>query len=286
MISAKSHAKLNLFLHVNGKAENGYHLLDSLVAFTEDIYDEISMELSTDHSLSIDGPYSSCLEGHDNIITKAINMVCKHWNVAPNLKIKLTKNLPIASGIGGGSSNAAVAIKLAQKLLEKDSIENDKELNKILLAIGADVPVCYYGNACYFNGIGEVLTPVVNFPDIWAVLVNPNFAISTPEIFKMGLQDFFKPEMPHLVSFAQADDLFKYLQPTQNDLYFNSLKLSPMLAKIIEAILGTKNCAISRMSGSGATFFGLYETRDFAEEALLSLQEKLPGCFVKMSKLN
>lgn len=279
----KSYAKLNLFLHVNGKTPNNYHLLDSLVAFTEDIYDEISAEPSDSYKLTITGKYSSQLLQQENLITKAVQLVTNFAGLEPNLHFTLNKQLPIAAGIGGGSGNAANAIKLAINIL---NIEIPKyELDKILLKIGADVPVCNYGKACYFNGIGEILTPVVKFPEIWAIFVNPNIHIDTPQIFKMGLQKYFKDQIQHPLSFSSSEELIHYLSSTQNDLYFNSVKLCPDLTRIIETIKNCNGCVLSRMSGSGATCFGLFPNENTVINAASFLEPIYPGYYIKTSKL-
>lgn len=278
-LQAKSHAKINLYLHATGKTPNNYHTLDSMVAFAEDIYDVISVTKSSSYQLELNGPFASQLIG-ENIITIAVNKLSKFYNIKPEIKITLTKNLPIVSGIGGGSSNAATIIKLLSQLWQVQACPPD-----LLKAIGADVPMCFYGQACYASGIGEIITPIIPFPGIWAVLVNPNIHIPTPEIFKMGLEHFFKPQIPRQYSFEHNNELIRFLQPTQNDLYFNSLKLAPILKNIIVALESCDNCALARMSGSGATCFGLFANEASASNALNKLQQIYPGYFIKTTKL-
>lgn len=278
----KSLAKINLFLHVMGRRNDGYHELDSLVAFTEDIYDLISIELSDQYQFVIDGPFADQLTTNENIITHSVNLLSKKYQKTSSVKINLTKNLPIASGIGGGSSNAATVIKLLCDLW--DLSVPDAELITISKNIGADVPMFILNKACYLNGIGEILTPVKKLPDIWAILINPGIAISTPQIFQMGLEQYYKPQTHHQYSFNNQT-LISFLKDTQNDLYFNSLQLAPSLSNIVNTLADLEGCELSRMSGSGATCFGLFNNIQQAQTALKSLQVMFPNYWIKLTKL-
>jgi 4-diphosphocytidyl-2-C-methyl-D-erythritol kinase len=281
-LKAKSLAKINLFLHIMGRRKDDYHELDSLVVFTEDVYDVISIELSDHYQFIIDGPFANKLIKNENIITLAVNLLSQKYQKKPLVKINLTKNLPVASGIGGGSSNAATAIKLLCKLWNLSI--SDSEMISICKNIGADVPMFIINQASYFNGIGEILTPLKKIPNIWAILVNPGISVSTPEIFKMGLKKHYKQHIYHEYSFNKKT-LISFLKKTQNDLYFNSLKLVPSLSKILDTLASFEGCEISRMSGSGATCFGIFSNVQLAETALKSLQIMFPNYWIKLTKL-
>jgi 4-diphosphocytidyl-2-C-methyl-D-erythritol kinase len=282
-LQINSPAKINLFLHVTSQIPTGYHTLDSLVAFTQDIYDIISISHSDKYHLDINGPFAEKLRAHNNIITTAVNLLSKQYNLAPTIKISLTKNLPIASGIGGGSGNAASVVKLLCQLWNLNP--SKQELLVILKKLGADVPMFYINHACYFNGIGEILAPLTSFPELWAILINPGITISTPDIFKMGLKQHFKPEITHRYSFNNTHKLINFLNDTQNDLYFNSLKLAPILDDIIKTLASTEGCMLARMSGSGATCFGLFENIEQAENNLKILRKTFPEFWIKLTKL-
>lgn len=279
-LRANSLAKINLFLHITGKEIGNYHSLDSLIVFAEDVYDVITITSSAEYQLNITGDGAKQLIGRPNIITTAVDALCKHFGKKPAITITLNKHLPLGSGIGGGSSNAATIVKLLCKLWQVDDPGND-----FLKSIGADVPACYFGEACYANGIGEIITPIIKFPDLWAVLVNPNIHITTSQIFKMGLEQFFKPEINHQYNFDSSDELIDLLKHTQNDLYFNSLQLVPILGNVIQVISECDDCVISRMSGSGATCFGLFTNKLVANAAANKLQSLFPGYFIRTTKL-
>jgi len=281
-LKAKSLAKINLFLHIMGKRKDDYHELDSLVVFTEDVYDVISIALSDHYQFIIDGPFANRLTKNENIITRTVNLLSQKYQKPPFVKISLTKNLPIASGIGGGSSNAATTIKLLCKLWNLSI--SDSEMISICKDIGADVPMFIINQASYFNGIGEILTPLKKIPNIWAILANPDISILTPEIFKMGLKKYFKQHIYHEYSFNNQT-LISFLKKTQNDLYFNSLKLVPSLGQILDTLANLEGCEISRMSGSGATCFGIFSNVQLAETALKSLQVIFPNYWIKLTKL-
>lgn len=278
----KSMAKLNLFLHVTGKRSDGYHELDSLAVFTEDVYDLISIEFSDQYQLIINGPFASELTASENIITRAVNLLSKKYQKPTTVKIKLTKNIPVASGIGGGSSNAATVIKLLCRLWGV-SID-DLNINSISEDLGADVPMFFSSGACYFNGIGEIISPVKLLPDIWAVLINPGIQVYTPEIFRMVSEKHYKPQMLHQYSFDNQT-LISFLKDTQNDLYFNALQIVPSLSNMVTALSDISGCELSRMSGSGATCFGLFSNIQQAKASVKFLQEKFPNYWIRLTKL-
>ncbi len=281
-LEARSMAKLNLFLHVTGKRSDGYHELDSLAVFTEDVYDLISIEFSDQYQLIINGPFAMELTESENIITRAVNLLSEKYQKPATVKINLTKNLPVASGIGGGSSNAATVIKLLCRLWGI-SID-DLNINSISKDLGADVPMFFSSGACYFNGIGEVISPVKLFPDIWAILINPGIQVSTPEIFRMGLEKYYKPQMRHQY-FFDNQTLISFLKDTQNDLYFNALQIVSSLSNMVTALADISGCELSRMSGSGATCFGLFSNIQQAKAAVKFLQEKFPNYWIRLTKL-
>ena len=176
-------AKINLDLRIIGRRDDGFHLLDSIVVFA-DIGDQLTAVHSDGLSLQIGGQFSAGLPTNDdNLILRSARLMCEHANVKPNLSFKLEKNLPISSGIGGGSADAAAALKLCNTLLDINF--DDEKLDKIALKIGADVPVCLKARASRMCGIGEEISPIEMENDLYLLLVNPGVSISTPEIFKV-----------------------------------------------------------------------------------------------------
>jgi 4-diphosphocytidyl-2-C-methyl-D-erythritol kinase len=277
----RAKAKINLFLHVIGKRPDGYHLLESMVAFTEDIYDVIQVEPATKQELVVSGVFASPLLGglQNNIVLKAAKILSKERSA----KILLEKNLPIASGIGGGSSDAAITVKL---LLEKWQIKLTKQqLNAVLLMLGADVPICYHAKAAYFSGIGEIIEEIQNFPPIYAVLVNPLQRVSSQEIFTRRASKFNQMLCSKPFSFVSATELLEFLTLQKNDLQAVTVQLLPEINTIIDILQSQNGCQLARMSGSGATCFGLFLSKKEAIIAENNIVNAHPNWWVKASVL-
>jgi 4-diphosphocytidyl-2-C-methyl-D-erythritol kinase len=277
---AKCYAKLNLFLHVLGKTANGYHELDSLAVIVEDLYDELIIEESKDNQIIIEGQWKNNLSG-SNILEKVLAKFAPVIGER-KFKIKLTKNIPIAAGLGGGSSNAAELIKF---IITKFNLKlSETEITDYCVAIGADVPMFFYNKALYFNGIGEIISPIKTIPPLYALLVYPKILISTSEVFHKGFKEY-KKKTDHQYSFKTTEELLRYLKHTSNDLFANSLALEPQLQNVVQAIKENNGCKLARMSGSGSTCFGLFTNIKQAKAALNALQKKNPHYSIYVSKL-
>lgn len=257
-------AKVNLALHVTGKREDGYHLLESLVAFPQ-LGDRLSMTAAKETAFLVEGPFSRDL-GDDqdkNLVQKAVRAFAETASTdVPALDITLTKRLPIASGIGGGSSDAAATLRLLEKLtntrLPKES------LHKLALSLGADVPVCLTAEPKVMRGIGEDLEAAPLFPDCGIVLVNPRIGISTPAVFK-ALTQTENPDLPPLPDkFADLAALVSYLVECRNDLQDAAISICGEIGGILEALEADTRVLVARMSGSGATCFALCSTKETA----------------------
>ncbi len=264
VISQFAPAKINLYLHVTGKRSDGYHTLDSLIVFA-DVGDQIEVTPADDLSLSINGPYAAGLDaGKDNLVLQAARELSKAAHIKPGAKITLTKNLPVASGIGGGSADAAATLvalsKLWQCKLEKHSL---KELS---LSLGADVPICLEGQPSFVGGIGEKIAPAPLLPETWVVLVNPGVAVSTPTIFKTR-QGPFTPAHPFTVRPKDSSHLSDLLKERNNDLTSPAISLTSVIRNVLGELASSENCLLARMSGSGATCFGLYKSEGEAKAA-------------------
>jgi len=268
-----SPAKINLALHVTGRRDDGYHLLDSIVAFA-DIGDEISIIPADDFTLSITGLFADKLPAErDNLVEKAAHLLSKRYALDLKLNIALTKNLPIAAGIGGGSSNAAATIHGLAQYYELKTIDED-----ILLALGADVPVCYHGitngGMVRMGGIGETLETLAPRAPLPALLINPNTACPTKDIFA-ALKTIDNPPM------TQTADL----GALRNDLTDAAIAHNPVIRNVLD-VLENSGATLSRMSGSGATCFGLYATSDDAQSAAQAIKATHPDWWARPCLIN
>lgn len=279
ILRVKSKAKVNLALHVIGQRSDGLHLLDSIVAFP-DYGDELIFKEARDLSLSISGPFRNQLLATTptdvNIILKAARLFDGKNKGA---SIQLIKNLPPASGIGGGSSNAAVTLKTLSRLWQKEMPNPDKILN-----LGADVPVCLSDQLQRMQGIGDCVTALVEPSPIWIVLVNPRVGISTSNIFRL-LNSKENARLEPFLNCTDNDGFFNYLSKQRNDLEDVTSKLFPEVKDTLEIISNTPNCELCRMSGSGATCFGLYAKREYAEEAEKFIKESFSKAWVVSASL-
>ena len=270
-------AKVNLYLHVTGKREDGYHLLDSLVVFAG-TGDTLRFAAADTLTLEIEGPGAEHLSaGEDNIVLKAARALAEALGVPAHAAITLEKHLPVASGIGGGSADAAATLRGLMTLWGAEL--DDETLTKIGLGLGADLPVCLSGRPTQMSGIGETLTPAVTLPPAWLVLVNPGLALSTPSVFRARAGDF-TPAAPLTEVPADANALANALVNRVNDLAAPALALEPAIKTVLDAIGETQGCLLARMSGSGATCFGLFADEDAADDAAETLSETYPEWWV------
>ena len=269
-------AKINLYLHITGKKPNGYHLLDSLVVFS-DIGDVITIKASSQFSLTCDGPFAQYLpkNSDDNLIYKTVKVMADHLNQPPNVTINLTKNLPIAAGIGGGSSDAAAVLK---GLAEIWDISDTEMLNNIGLHLGADIPACLFKQPCFMRGIGDEITPADNIPSMPLILINPNIPLSTPDVFQNRSAPLTNPVTFDSAHFIDA------LSKTTNDLQHSACQLVPETQHVLNSLKKQKGCILSRMSGSGATCFALFDTSKDAKDAALELKSQHPSWWVEFGK--
>ncbi len=268
MIREVARAKVNLCLHVTGQRADGMHLLDSLVVFP-DVGDVLEVEPAPVLSLEIDGTFAAGLGTNDNLVLKAARLFPD-----TGAAISLHKMLPVASGIGGGSADAAATLRAMSGLLGVSLPSTADQL-----ALGADVPVCVRQEPVRMSGIGEQLSPLPALPSFWMVLVNAGEAVPTGAVFSnMALRNY-APVSP-VSRFADAAELFDYLAEQRNDMQVAAIGISPAIGAVLDAIAGTEGCALSRMSGSGGTCFGLYATESEARTAARSLSGAHPDWWV------
>jgi 4-diphosphocytidyl-2-C-methyl-D-erythritol kinase len=267
-------AKVNLALHVVGRRADGYHLLDSLVAFA-DFGDVVTVEPAPSLSLSITGPMAAGLSaGSDNLVLKAAQMLGSPLGAA----ITLEKRLPIASGIGGGSADAAATMQ-ALGALWGCALPDAGQV----LALGADVPVCLAGQSCRMAGIGDQISPIA-LPPAHLVLVNPGVGLSTAAVFGALLcRD--NPPLPPAAPMPDAVALAAYLGHCRNDLEAPALSLVPQIGAVLAALQGQTGCLLARMSGSGATCFGLFASASAAEAAATDLRAQSGAWWVQATTM-
>ena len=282
MITVFAPAKVNLCLHVVGKRADGYHLLDSLVAFAG-VGDTLEFEPADHLELQLAGPTAGSIptEG-ENIVLKAARLLAEAAGITKGANIRLTKRLPVAAGIGGGSADAAATLKGLAQLWQVQL--PPERLQALALSIGADVPVCLAGTPTRMCGIGEDLSPAPALPPAWLVLVNPMVPLHTPAVFKARTAPFSAPD-PLTESPADAQGLALALAARRNDLTPPAISIEPVVGEMLAAIAATEGCLLSRMSGSGATCFGLFATQILAAEAAAKLQLARPGWWVAPAEL-
>ncbi|MEM1287934.1 MAG: 4-(cytidine 5'-diphospho)-2-C-methyl-D-erythritol kinase [Pseudomonadota bacterium] len=276
--SALARAKVNLALHVTGRRPDGYHSLSSLVAFA-DVGDDIRVSASGRDRLTVDGPFAAQVPGlTENLLGKALALV-RRWqrdDIPRGVSIKLTKNLPISSGIGGGSADAAALIGLLTGGRELSPLERADTLS-----LGADIPMCLTGGAALVSGIGEELDPI-EIPALAAILVNPGEPVSTPEVFR-ALEQQDNAGLPAVPAVARVPDFTNWLRGTRNDLETPAISLEPTIGAALDAM---GDARISRMSGSGATCFGIFDSRRQANAAAHRVQASHPHWWVVTTTLS
>lgn len=266
-------AKVNLTLHVTGQRADGYHLLDSLVVFA-DCGDRLWLDPEGPLGLTVSGPRAA------GVPTDASNLILKaaaHLG-ATRGAAHLEKHLPAAAGIGGGSSDAATALRLFAKAAGQ-GVPDDGA------ALGADVPVCLRGHATRMAGIGERLSDLPDLPALPAVLVNPGVDVPTPAVFK-ALTRKDNPPMPAILpAFAGPLDFAGWLDTQRNDLETPAGEQAPVITEVLARLAAAEGCALARMSGSGATCFGLFGSAAGASAAAAMIAADHPDWWVQATTL-
>jgi 4-diphosphocytidyl-2-C-methyl-D-erythritol kinase len=267
-------AKINLTLHVTGQRADGYHLLDSLVVFA-DVGDRVTVAGADALTLTITGPMASALPAReDNLVLRAARLM------GGGAAITLHKVLPVASGIGGGSADAAATLRALVAL-------RDTHLPspRAVLGLGADVPACLAGKPVRMAGVGEVLLPVPALPRAWLVLANPGAAVPTPDVFRALSRRDHAPMPQDLPRLRCVADLAAFLAMMRNDLEAPATRIAPVIATCKAALTALPGCMIGRMSGSGATCYGLFADPLAAAAAAAQLRSAHPGWWVEAAAM-
>jgi 4-diphosphocytidyl-2-C-methyl-D-erythritol kinase len=277
VISERASAKVNLFLHVGERRADGFHPVQSLAVFT-DLGDGLLIEPAPELSLTVEGPFARGLEGEgDNLVLRAARALGGP-NQNNGAKLTLTKNLPVASGIGGGSADAAAALRGLNQMWNagKDS----GALCEIAAALGSDIPVCVPSAASFMEGRGEILRQPQSMPRIPMLLVNPGVAVPTKDVFA-SLKERSGVEMAlPRGRFGDTADLLRFLDTTGNDLEAPAVALQPVIAEVLAAIRALPGALLVRMSGSGATCFGIFADDNACARAAEILKGSAPAWWV------
>jgi 4-diphosphocytidyl-2-C-methyl-D-erythritol kinase len=285
-LATRAPAKINLTLHVLGRRADGYHELESLVAFAG-TGDDLRLEPGPSLALHVGGP-TGALAGNDadNLVLKAARLLMERVDGLRVGAFHLTKRLPVAAGIGGGSSDAAAALRLLARL--NGLPLSHPALREAARLTGADVPVCLEPRARMMRGAGEELGPQLDLPRLFAVLVNPRVPVETPAVFKaLELQPgqvLDGARHPPLEG-ASPDSLLDALKAARNDLEPPARRVQPLVGEALGLVAETRGCRLARMSGSGATVFGLYDDCKAAAEVAKAIQRERQGWWVKATSL-
>lgn len=280
--TSHAHAKINLALHVTGRRADGYHTIESLAVFTR-FGDRVDIELTDSDGFFVSGRYASAVPLDDgNLVVKARDALRKQAGPrhTPPVAIRLEKNLPVASGVGGGSSDAATVLRGLVETWRLDL--DDADLARVGLSLGADVPMCLMARPLIARGVGDELSAVPGFPALGLVLVNPGTAIATAEVFN-ALSDRDNEGLPPLPRGLDFHSIRNWLEITRNDLEPAARAIQPAIGKAL-SVLNKAGAGFARMSGSGATCFGLFETGNVAKRAAVDIRSRHPDWFVAATR--
>ena len=268
------YAKINLALHVRARRPDGYHALESLFAFARhgDLLTAVERKDGA-ISLNIDGPFAAALgSGADNLVVQAARALQSRLGERRGATLTLTKILPVASGIGGGSADAAATLRLLSRLWGAPAADRDMEA--LALSLGSDVPACFHSVTQMVRGRGEALEArdIPGLAETPMLLVNPGVGVSTARIFKGWDQVDHGPLI--------ADDVDQLIRNGRNDLQPSAVVEAPAIADVLQELAHCDGVRLSRMSGSGATCFALFETAEARNSAAQRLRSRRPGWWV------
>jgi 4-diphosphocytidyl-2-C-methyl-D-erythritol kinase len=277
-------AKINLFLHVGDKRADNYHALESLVVFAE-IGDRIEFAPADDVALKLTGPFAAQTpKGEDNLVLKAARALQAVANQLPGVAITMEKNLPVAAGIGGGSADAAAVLRGLNLFWQLNRPE--AELLEIAAALGSDVPACFLSRPCWMEGRGEHVARTPALPSVAAILVNPGVQLSTKDVFgALNARTGAGAMRPPPSTIQTLWDVVAYLDDAGNDLEAPACQLRPVIDEVLDALNEEPGCALSQMSGSGATCFGLFDGKQFALGAAERIAQEHPHWWVRATRI-
>jgi 4-diphosphocytidyl-2-C-methyl-D-erythritol kinase len=278
-------AKINLYLHVLGRRTDGYHDLDSLVAFAT-LHDVITASPSDDLTLALEGGFAADLSnsvgGPDNLVLRAARLLAEHIGQDATAAIRLHKMIPVAAGLGGGSTDGAATLLALCRLWHVEVPFS--VLTELALRLGADLPVCLASRTAFMSGVGETLTPAPEVPPLGVVLVNPRVALPTADVFR-ALDGRFAPASRPSYKPGDPVSLIDALRKTRNDLTEPAIRLAPVVREVLTALEAAPGVSLARMSGSGATCFGLFADSVAAQIAAEEIAGAQPMWWVRACRL-
>ncbi|WHA05150.1 4-(cytidine 5'-diphospho)-2-C-methyl-D-erythritol kinase [Candidatus Bandiella numerosa] len=272
--TARSHAKVNLFLNVIDRNANGYHNIQSYFVLLS-LSDFITIDSSVDISSC---SFENCKLIENNIVIKVLNYINTINDSLKFAKIHIKKNIPIAAGLGGGSSNAAVILNLMSKIWNFPEL-TAKQISEVAHNIGADVPFFYYGKNAFIEGIGDKITPININKKLFILLINPGLAVETKEIYSCVKGDF-TPKIS-----CNKDDIIYEIFHGKNDLEKYAIQKHPLIGELLKIIKKQNNCLVGRMSGSGSTCFGIFEQEEDVKVAMNKLKEIFKNFWIHYEKI-
>ena len=272
-LSEQAPAKINLTLRVVGRRGDGYHALESLVAFA-DLADTLTLAPGAQTTLAITGPFAAaCGPAGENLVLKAVNSLAARVDGLRAGGFKLEKRIPVAGGIGGGSADAAAALRVLARL--NNLARSDARLAAAAKSVGADVPVCLDPRARIMRGIGEELSAPITLPRCAALLVNPGVPLATRDVFTTFRgQPSAQDELGAVP--AERETLFAVLARHGNDLTDAAIARVPVIADVLDALRSMSGARLARMSGSGPTCFALFDSAAEADAAAAKLKATHP----------
>lgn len=289
ILTETARAKVNLTLKVVGKRPDGYHALESLVAFAEAPADTVALDLAAPVGVTVTGPGATAIVG-ENLVARAID---KALAAQPRLRagaVTLDKHLPVAAGVGGGSADAAATLRALQRA--NPDLAGNVDWAKIALSLGADVPVCIASKPAFMWGIGERIAYLPGLPKLPAVIVNPLAPVpadKTAQVFRRlgaarieeGADEHAKLPGP----FADAGALVAYMRSVGNDLEAPAIGVVPQIGDVKGALAASQGCLLAQLSGGGPTCFGIYASTDAADAAAAALKAAHPGWWIAATSL-
>ena len=277
-------AKVNLSLHITGKRADGYHLLDSLVAFT-DIADKITVEESEEFSFSLTGPCAGILQNEpDNLCITAAQKLAQEAGRELNVSITLEKNIPMGAGLGGGSADAAATLKALADIWNLSLPKSD--LERIAASLGADVPACLRSHSVHMTGIGEQLKDITLPKNIPAILIHPGTLCPTKEVYQNFSGRFSSPDNLPDKGFQETETLIDYLSAQTNDLTQAAIAVVPDIITVLDRLNEQPQIKLARMSGSGSACFGIFKNENAALKAAQSISVSCPDWWIKTCRIN
>ncbi len=282
-VTMRAHAKINLFLHVVGKRADGYHLLDSLIAFVG-VADTLRIRQAQHFHLISDGAFANALPVQEaNIITQTVHTLAKQHKRKPDVIIELSKQLPVKTGFGSSAVDASATIRALQQIWGFKWTEDD--FNFWANNLGADVPIGVYQRPAFISGIGEIIEPAKGLPKLYVLLVRPDAEISSREVFERFTYDGLKPMLPREIPTGQ-DAFIQWLQEkTNNDLMITVAAMAPKVLRCYRSLVKQPGCLLARLSGAGPGCFALFADAQHAQAAAHAIKLDYPQWWVRPAPL-